>query len=68
METVSEGRASSTVISHYAGPGSSPTWTSEGTEKWTRNIPGIDGALDAIQEGGKAPILQLHDLHRCLLE
>lgn len=50
-----------TTISHY-GSGSSPTWTSEGTEKWTRDIPGIDGGMDAIQEAGKSPILQLHDL------
>ncbi len=62
METISEGKTSSKVISHYAGPGGALTWTSEGTEKWTRNIPGIDGTLDAIQEAGKAPVLQLHDL------
>jgi hypothetical protein len=62
METVSEGKTSSTVISHYAGSGSSPTWTSEGTEKWTRNIPGIDGALDAIQTSAGSTVLQLHDL------
>ena len=49
------------MISHY-GSSSSVTWTSEGTEKWTRDIPGIDGALDAIQESGKTPLLQLHDL------
>ena len=30
--------------------------------KWTRNIPGIDGALDAIQTSGGTPVLQLHDL------
>jgi DNA-binding beta-propeller fold protein YncE len=65
METSSENektKVKSAVISHYAGSGSAPTWTSEGTEKWTRNVPGIDGALDAIQEAGKAPMLQLHDL------
>ncbi len=49
------------MISHY-GSGSALTWTSEGAEKWTRNIPGIDGALDAIQESGKTPLLQLRDL------
>ena len=65
METVSENektKAKSTVISHYAGSGNALTWTSEGSEKWTRNIPGIDGALDATQEAGKAAVLQLHDL------
>jgi DNA-binding beta-propeller fold protein YncE len=65
MEATSENettKAKSTVITHYAGGGNALTWTSEGSEKWTRNIPGIDGALDAIQEAGKSPVLQLHDL------
>ena len=65
METVSEDektKTKSTVTTHYAGPGDMLSWTSEGTEKWTRNIPGVDGALDAIQEAGKSPVLQLHDL------
>jgi len=62
METISEGKTSSKVISHYAGSGNALTWTSEGSEKWTRNIPGIDGALDAIQTGGGSIVLQLHDL------
>jgi YD repeat-containing protein len=61
---------STTAISHYAGPGNSLTWTCEETgeckeekeSKWTRNIPGIDGALDAIQANGGTPVLQLHDL------
>ena len=64
METASENKetkAKTTVISHY-GSGSALTWASEGAEKWTRNIPGIDGALDAIQESGKTPLLELHDL------
>jgi hypothetical protein len=58
---------------HYAGPGESLTWVCEEEEgkkeceeqkatKWTRNIPGIDGSLDAIQTNGETPILQLHDL------
>jgi DNA-binding beta-propeller fold protein YncE len=65
METASENKetkAKTNVISHYAGSGNALTWTSEGTEKWTRNIPGIDGTLSATQEAGKAPMLQLHDL------
>ncbi len=62
METVSEGKTGSTVISHYAGSGNSPTWTSEGSEKWMRNIPGIGGELAAIQTSGGATVLQLHDL------
>ncbi len=61
-ETISTGKTASTVISHYAGPGAALTWTGEGTEKWTRNVPGIDGALDAIQTNAGTPVLQLHDL------
>lgn len=60
----------STTISHYAGPGNALTWTCEEAgecieekeSKWTRNIPGIDGALDAIQTSGGTPVLELHDL------
>jgi tripartite motif-containing protein 71 len=62
LETKSKGKTTSAVISHYSGPGEALTWTSEGSEKGTRNIPGIDGALDAIQTNSGAPILQLHDL------
>ena len=62
METTSEGKTSAKMISHYAGPGNALTWTSEGSEKWTRNIPGIDGALDAIQASTGSTVLQLHDL------
>ena len=65
METVAENekaKTKTTTITHYDSGGGALAWTSEGTEKWTRNIPGIDGALDATQEASKAPILQLHDL------
>ena len=64
METVSENektKTKSTVTTHYAGRGEL-SWTSEGSEKWTRNIPGIEGGLAAIQEASKSPVLQLHDL------
>jgi len=61
-ETISTGNTASTVISHYAGPGNTLTWTKESTEKWTRNIPGIGGELAAIQTNGATPVLQLHDL------
>ncbi len=63
------------VITHYDGAGEAVAWTCEGSEKaeacestakWTRNIPGIDGTLAAVQSGkgatGETPILQLHDL------
>ena len=61
-ETVVKGKTESTMISHYSGPGEAFTWTSEGSEKWSRNIPGIDGALDAIQTSSGTTTLQLHDL------
>jgi streptogramin lyase len=63
------------LISHYDGSGEAVAWTCEGTEKaeacesggkWTRNIPGIDGTLTAVENGKgttyETPILQLHDL------
>jgi streptogramin lyase len=61
-------------ISHYDGSGEAAAWTCEGTEKaetcesggkWTRNIPGIDGSLTAVENGKGATYettLQLHDL------
>jgi hypothetical protein len=65
METTSENKetkAKTTAISHYPGPGGALTWTNEGSEKWSRNIPGIGGSLVAIQKSGEQPILQLRDL------
>jgi YD repeat-containing protein len=69
LETISKGNTSATVVSHYDGGGGALAWTGEGageTEKWTRRVPDIGGALTALQEGegkiGKAVALQLHDL------
>jgi streptogramin lyase len=63
------------VISHHDGASEAVAWTCEGAEKaencetggkWTRNIPGIDGTMTAVENGKGAtyetPILQLHDL------
>jgi streptogramin lyase len=52
---------SSKTISHYDGMGGAVAW-SESPEQWTRNVPGIDGALMATQTNGETPVLQLHDL------
>jgi hypothetical protein len=61
--TVSEGKTKSTVISHYDAPGEAVAWTNEeGSEKSTRDIPGIDGTLSAIENSGSNAVLQLHDL------
>ena len=68
MEAKSEVKSTkvkATAIPHYSGPGEALTWTSEEEgKKWSRNIPGIDGALDAIEKSGEEtkPLLQLHDL------
>ena len=67
LTTTSGGK---TTINHYDEPGETVAWTCEaitGTEtcetgKWTRNIPGIGGALAAVQTNGETPVLQLHDL------
>jgi len=65
LETVSTGSPKvSDVISHYAGPGNEPSWTETVTPKeWTRNIPGINGQLAAVQNNGETPVLQLANLH-----
>jgi RHS repeat-associated protein len=63
-ETISTGKpVDSTVTSHYAGPGNTPSWTTNLTGETKRNIPGIDGGLAAIQNGTEAPVLQLTNLH-----
>jgi YD repeat-containing protein len=62
-ETVSSGKTAATIITHYDGPGNALSWTSESTEKWTRNIPGIGGEVAAIQTNASTPVLQLHDLN-----
>jgi hypothetical protein len=69
---VAEGTTKSTVVNHYPGPGEAISWTYEEEGKkeceegkatqWTRNIPGIDGALSATQHNNEAAVLQLHDL------
>jgi RHS repeat-associated protein len=63
LETVDTGAVNSTFVSHYAGPGSSPSWTLEpASGHWTRYVAGI-GGLAAIETGTTEPELQLTDLH-----
>jgi hypothetical protein len=50
------------TVTHYDAPGEAAAWTSDNAGKTTRNIPGIDGALSAIQTNTTTPILQVHDL------
>jgi sugar lactone lactonase YvrE len=70
-KTVSEGGTKATVVNHYPGPGEAISWACEETvkeceegkgTKWTRDIPGIDGSLGAVEKSGQAAVLQLHDL------
>jgi RHS repeat-associated protein len=62
-ETIDTGTVNSTYQSHYAGPGSSPSWTVEPVSgHWTRYVQGI-GGLAAIETGTSEPVLQLTDLH-----
>ena len=62
------GTGTKRTISHYDATGEAVAWTCEvvsekcSTSTWTRNIPGIDGALAAVQTNGGTPLLQLHDL------
>jgi tripartite motif-containing protein 71 len=57
------GKIVAEIMSHYAGPGAEPSWTSEEEgKKWTRDIPGMDGTLTAIQPSTGTITLQLHDL------
>ena len=62
-ETVGTGKKVADVISHYAGPGQSPSWSTSTSGETTRNIPGIGGQLAAIQNNSEAPVLELANLH-----
>jgi RHS repeat-associated protein len=61
-EIVSTGKILASEAQHYAGPSSTPAWTSEISGNWTRNITSL-GGLVAIQHNGEAPVLQLTNLH-----
>jgi YD repeat-containing protein len=59
---VRETRTPAVSVTHYAGSGPAAAWVSEPESKWTRNIPGIDGSLAAVQANTGTVTLQLHDL------
>jgi hypothetical protein len=63
-QTIYEGTKQGTYETYYDGPGSAPAGTAKayGGEVWTRNIPGIDGALAGVASSAGPPVLQLHDL------
>jgi RHS repeat-associated protein len=65
LETVSTGKplVADTTF-NYDGPSDVPSWTNNATaSEWSRNIPGINGSLVAIQNNGASPVLQLTNLH-----
>jgi RHS repeat-associated protein len=66
-ETVSTGKIVATETQNYPGPGEAPSWSSEPSGNWTRNIFGIGGSLEAIQRNGETPVLQLANLHGDLI-
>ncbi len=71
-KTETEGKPVLETVTHYAGPGSALAWTNEEEAKkwiqWTRDIPGIDGTLTAIQSSNGEVTLQIHDLQGDVVE
>lgn len=65
LQTTATGKLrNNATIMHYAGPGNTPAWTTNASgSEWSRNIPGINGQLAAIQYNGETPTLQLTNLH-----
>ncbi len=63
METIATGKQVGNTTLHYAGPSSTPAWTSNTAGETVRNITGTNGQLVAIQTGNEAPELQLANLH-----
>jgi RHS repeat-associated protein len=57
--------STATQTSHYAADGDSPSWISENTAHttWTRNIPGVDGALTAAESSTGSITYELPNLH-----
>ena len=62
-ETVATGHTTASVINHYADSGDEPSWTSEVSGKWTRNVHGIGGGLVAVENNGESATLELPDLN-----
>jgi RHS repeat-associated protein len=61
-EIVSTGKIAATETLQYAGPGSTPSWTSEPSASWTRFTAGMGGGLVATQHNAEAPVLQLTNI------
>jgi RHS repeat-associated protein len=63
LETSATGKKVSETTLHYASSGSAPAWTENTAGETSRNIPGINGQLAAIQYGTEAPVLEVTNLH-----
>ncbi|HXA53414.1 MAG TPA: hypothetical protein VNV37_00920, partial [Solirubrobacteraceae bacterium] len=61
-DSINETKGKLTDIDHYDAPGEAVAWISEPEGAWTRNVPGLDGSLAAIQKSTGTIELQLHDL------
>ncbi|HTB70059.1 MAG TPA: RHS repeat-associated core domain-containing protein [Solirubrobacteraceae bacterium] len=62
LETLDTGTLNSTYVSHYAGLGNSPTWSTEPTSgHWTRYVRGV-GGFAAIETDTSEPELAVTDL------
>jgi RHS repeat-associated protein len=56
------------TVNHYSGSTDSPSWQAVSTDAgstytWQRNVPGVDGALAAIQSSDGTTALELTNLH-----
>ncbi len=63
LETIATGKTVANTTLHYAGSSSAPAWTSNTSGETSRNIAGIAGQLDAVQNNVEAPVLELKNLH-----
>jgi hypothetical protein len=64
LETASESIESSTsTISHYAGAGSTPSWTERTGGVISRNIDGVNGVLCGVQSGPSTVTFDIVNLH-----
>ncbi len=67
-ETINETKGKLTSIDHYDAPGEGVAWVSEPEGAWSRDIPGIDGSLAAIQKSSGTTTLELHNIGGNIVE
>jgi YD repeat-containing protein len=57
------GGASGTRTNHYVNDHDAPAWIDEPGGGWSRNVPGLGGALAAVEASPSGTTLQLANLH-----